>query len=74
MIARACIVVVLAVVGFVVLVAQATDDEQSACHADAVKFCHYALEGTPFTVAACLAANKTRLSARCRAVLNSHGL
>jgi hypothetical protein len=74
MIARAVTVTLLAVVGFVILLAQADDSDRAACHADAVKFCPHALAGGPFSVAGCLSANKAKLSPRCRAVLEAHGL
>lgn len=54
--------------------AQGTDAEKKACHRDAVRFCDHALSGGPFTVGACLAANKSRLSAACRVVLSQHGM
>lgn len=55
--------------------AGATAEERAACRADAVKFCPRTLDGpTPFTVAACLAAHKEKLSPGCRAVIDARGL
>jgi hypothetical protein len=73
MIARACIVIMLAVFGFAAVVAQGTDSERAACQSDVKKICPGAINQGPLQVAACLAANKAQLSPRCRAVLASHG-
>ena len=74
MIARAALITALAVFGFALLIAEADDADRAACHADAVKICGHLLDGGPFKVAACLSANKSKLSPRCRAVIESHGL
>lgn len=54
--------------------AQPTTNEIAACRSDAARLCKHALAGSPFTVGACLAANKAKLSSKCRAVVNAHGM
>ena len=49
-----------------------TSDEQTACAADAVKFCSDAIPYT-FRVLACLQKNRQQISAACRDVLAAHG-
>lgn len=43
-----------------------------ACQADAERLCQHSLEGGPFTVMACLAANKEKLSPQCRKATAPH--
>ena len=72
MIARAAIVSVLAIMGFIAI-ASSEDADRAACHRDAIQFCRHAIEGGPFTVAACLAANHDKISQECKASLAKHG-
>jgi hypothetical protein len=76
MIARGVIVIVVLVAGFVDAVAGSSDaDIRSACLAEAKQYCAHALAGTvPFSLSACLAANKDQVSPQCRAVLDAHKL
>jgi hypothetical protein len=74
MIYRAAFAVSFAVSSFILLLAQVDDADRAACHADAVKLCKHELAGGTTTVAGCLIANKDKLSPRCRAVFDAHGL
>ena len=52
-----------------------TTDEQSACRADTRKLCRQVRAGSDDNAfLACLQANRTKLSAQCRQVLETHGL
>jgi hypothetical protein len=55
-----------------------TPDEQKACRPDVVRLCPETVSGTsqPDTnrVLACLQANRSKLKASCRQVLESHGV
>lgn len=51
---------------------QGTEDEQSACTPDAMKFCDKDIPNT-FAVLACLQAHRKRLTKACRQVLESNG-
>jgi len=51
---------------------QGTEDEQSACTSDAMKFCDEDIPNT-FAVLACLQAHRKRLTKACRHVLESNG-
>ena len=54
---------------------QGTTDEQSACKPDVRRFCFKVHESDgPNAYLQCLQFNRQRLSARCRAVLESHGV
>jgi len=51
---------------------QGTPEEQAACRPDVDRFCREAVPDT-FRVLACLQSERTRISAPCRRVLESHG-
>lgn len=51
---------------------QGTPEEQAACRPDSTRFCRDA-EPDTFRVLACLQRNRTKISAACRRVLESHG-
>jgi hypothetical protein len=51
---------------------QGTPEEQAACRPDVDRFCRDAVPDT-FRVLACLQSERTRISAPCRRVLESHG-
>lgn len=51
---------------------QGTPEEQAACRPDVDRFCREAVPDT-FRVLACLQSERTRISAQCRRVLESHG-
>jgi hypothetical protein len=54
---------------------QGTSDEQSACRADTRKLCRQVKAGSDDNAfLACLQANRNKLSATCRQVLDTHGL
>jgi hypothetical protein len=51
-----------------------TPDEQAACRPDTRKFCRQVKPGSDSNVfLSCLQANRTKLSASCRKVLDTHG-
>jgi hypothetical protein len=52
---------------------QGTSQEQQACSRDASRFCRKDL-GNDGMVQQCLQQNRTRLSASCKAVFQSHGM
>ena len=52
---------------------QGTQTEQQACSRDASRFCRKDL-GNDGLVQQCLQQNRTRLSASCKAVFQSHGM
>jgi len=54
--------------------AQGTPAERVACHHDVLRFCKHELAGGPFSIGPCLSANKARLTAACRKVIEGHGL
>ena len=55
--------------------AQGSRAENDACRHEAIRWCKHELSGAgPFTIAACMAAHRARLSAACRKVLADHGL
>ena len=54
--------------------AQASEHDKSACRSVVVRFCRHDLASGPFTVLACLRANRTYLSKTCRKVLDKHGV
>lgn len=51
---------------------QGTPEEQAACRPDATRYCKDA-EPDPLVVLGCLQRNRTKISARCLRVLESHG-
>ena len=51
---------------------QGTPEEQAACRPDVDRFCREAVPDT-FRVLTCLQSERTRISAQCRRVLESHG-
>jgi hypothetical protein len=51
---------------------QGTPEEQAACRPDSTRYCKDA-EPDPLVVLACLQRNRTKISARCLRVLESHG-
>ena len=54
---------------------QGTPDEQAACRPDVRKFCFRVHESDGSQAyLACLQQNRDRLTAKCRAVLESHGV
>jgi hypothetical protein len=52
---------------------QGTSQEQQACSRDASRFCRKQL-GDDGAVQACLQQNRTKLSASCQKVFQSHGM
>ena len=59
--------------GFAQSTHQGTPQEQNACSRDASKFCRKQL-GDDGAVQQCLQHNRTRLSASCQKVFQSHGM
>jgi len=52
-----------------------TPEEQAACRPDVRRFCYRVNESDgPMAFLKCLQEHRERLSARCRAVLDSHGV
>lgn len=55
--------------------ASGTTEQQDACRPDVRRFCHQVrADAGDSAFLACLQANRARLSAGCRAVLESHGM
>ena len=50
-----------------------TDQEQKACQRDVVRHCRTVLDKSELVVLGCLQNVRPKLSASCRAVLESHG-
>jgi len=59
--------------GFAQSAHQGTPQEQKACSRDASKFCRNQL-GDDSAVQQCLQQNRTKLSAACQKVFQSHGM
>jgi hypothetical protein len=55
--------------------ASGTTEQQDACRPDVRRFCHQIrADAGDGAFLACLQSNRARLSANCRAVLESHGM
>jgi hypothetical protein len=55
---------------------QGSEQERAACRQDVRRFCQTQLQMNPndtLSITACLQANRTKISRRCRNVLASHG-
>jgi hypothetical protein len=64
----------LALVGSAAALAYSgTPQEQNACRHDVVRHCRTVASQNEFVILGCLQANRPRLSAACRTVLQSHG-
>jgi uncharacterized low-complexity protein len=65
---------ILMSVSTVAIAQSGSPEEQTACRADVRRFCHKLKESEGSSAfVQCLQAHRDRLSARCRAVLESHG-
>jgi hypothetical protein len=67
------VTLVAATVPFAFAQRQGTPQEQNACSRDASRLCRKDL-GNDGAVQACLQQNRSRLSASCRKVFESHGM
>jgi hypothetical protein len=50
-----------------------TDQEQNACRRDVVRHCQSVVKENEFVILGCLQANRPKLTAACRTVLQNHG-
>jgi hypothetical protein len=67
------VILLLANVPFAFAQHAGTPNEQNACSRDASRFCRKDL-GNDSAVQSCLEQNRSRLSASCRKVFESHGM